>query len=109
MLSSKTPSEISWIGAVQGFLLVESGIVAGPLCDKGYLRHLLILGSFLLVFGLMMVSISTEYYQIFLAQSICVGLGMGFLFTPGITVVTTYFSRKQSVALGIAATGGGLG
>ena len=40
----------------------------------------ILLGSFLQVFGVMMISISTEYYQFFLAQSICNGLGCCFLF-----------------------------
>jgi hypothetical protein len=36
----------------------------------------------LAVFGMMMTSISKEYWQIMLAQSLCVGLGLGCLFVP---------------------------
>jgi hypothetical protein len=40
------------------------GLVSGPLVDSGYLRPLMISGSFLTVFGLMMTSLATEYYQV---------------------------------------------
>lgn len=40
------------------------GIVSGPLVDSGYLRPLMLSGSFLTVFGLMMTSLATEYYQV---------------------------------------------
>lgn len=39
-----------------------------------------LIGTFLHVFGLMMTSLSKEYYQIFLAQSICSAMGCSFLF-----------------------------
>jgi hypothetical protein len=46
----------------------------------------ILLGSFLHIFGLMMTSISTKYYQFFLAQSVCSGLGCSFLFYPGMSM-----------------------
>ncbi|KAL4886115.1 major facilitator superfamily domain-containing protein [Aspergillus karnatakaensis] len=51
------------------FLLFLAGVVAGPIFDKGYLKTLITLGSFLVVFGLMMTSLSTKYYQVFLAHA----------------------------------------
>jgi hypothetical protein len=46
------------------------GIVSGPLVDAGYIRSLTIIGSFLTVFGLMMASLATEYYQVCSSSSI---------------------------------------
>jgi hypothetical protein len=34
------------------------------------------------VFGIMMASISTKYYQILLAQGFCSGIGCAMLFNP---------------------------
>lgn len=40
------------------------GLATGPLVDVGYLRPLIIAGSFLTVFGMMMTSLATSYYQV---------------------------------------------
>jgi MFS family permease len=57
----------------------------------------------------MMTSLGTEYYQIFLAQGLCVGLGTGCLFLPSVAIVATYFSTKRALATGITAAGGSIG
>jgi len=61
------------------------------------------------VFGLMMTSISTEYYQFLLAQGICSPLGASAIFYPGMSSVTTWFFHRRALALGITATGSSLG
>lgn len=109
LLPNYSASSISWIGTVQGFLLFLAGIIVGPIFDKGYLRSLLAIGSFLVVFGLMMTSLSTEYYQVFLAHGLTVGLGCAFLFIPSIAIVATYFSTRRALATGITAAGGSIG
>lgn len=75
LLSHHSPSTISWIGTTQVFLLGLTGILAGPLYDRGYSQVLLAVGFCLVVFGLFMVSISTEFYQLLLAQGFCIGIG----------------------------------
>ena len=67
-----SPSDISIIGAVQAFFLLGSGLITGPLFDRGYFYHLLAVGSFLTVFGMMMTSLCTEYWQVLLARMISV-------------------------------------
>ncbi|KAK4963276.1 hypothetical protein LTR10_000904 [Elasticomyces elasticus] len=106
---SATAANISIIGAVQVFFLLASGFITGPLFDRGYFYHLLWAGAFLTCFGQMMTSICKEYYQVLLAQGICVGLGSGCLFTPCVAILPTYFSTRKLLASGIAATGGPFG
>ena len=55
----------------------------GILYDKYGPRYLILIGSFLHVFGLMMASISTEYYQILLSQGVCSAVGVAAIFQPG--------------------------
>ena len=81
------------------------GLFTGPLYDRGYLRPLVITGSFLTVFGLMMTSISRSYSQLFLAQGVCIGLGMGFTYVPMLAEVSKQFATRRPVALGICSTG----
>jgi len=109
ILASSSPSDISWIGSVQAFLLMLVGAITGPIYDAGYFRALLLTGSFLVIFGQMMLSLCGEYYQVILAQGICIGLGCGCLFVPSVAILSTYFSTKTATAMGIAAAGSSLG
>ena len=108
-LPSSSPSVISWIGSTQAFLLFLVGTLVGPIYDSGHVRALLIVGSFLSVFGLFMTSICQEYWQILLSQGIVTGAGFGCLFLPGVTVVSQYFSTKKAFATGIASLGSSIG
>ena len=109
LLVSETASNISWIGSLQVFLLFLGGTLAGPAFDMGYLRSLLVAGTILICFGMFMTSLCSNYWQIFLAQGLVVGLGFGCLFLPTITVISEYFTTKKAVAFGIASFGGSLG
>lgn len=109
LLQNETASTISWIGTFQAFLVIALSIFTGPIFDRGYLRQLFWIGSFMVVFGLMMSSLATKYYQLFLSQALCVGIGGGCLFLPCVAVISTYFTTKRSLAIGIVASGGGVG
>lgn len=102
-------SNISWIGSFQGMLLVCVGVIVGPIYDRGYFRYLNMIGSFLVVFGLMMLSISRNYWSIFLSQGLIVGLGAGCLYIPSIAILSTYFTTKRPLALGLAGSGSAIG
>lgn len=106
---SRPPSDISWIGSVQIFLLFFIGTFTGRATDAGYFRALLLLGSSFQVIGIFTTAQATQYWQLFLSQGICMGLGNGCLFCPTMAVLSTYFDKKKMFAMGVAATGGGLG
>lgn len=108
-LFKESSSAISWIGAIQSCMLLAIGFVAGPFYDRGYLRTLLLVGTFGVVFGHMMLSISSTYWEVLLAQGLCVGLGAGCLFLAGVSVLPSYFSTKIGLAIGLASSGSSLG
>ncbi|KAL4759398.1 major facilitator superfamily domain-containing protein [Aspergillus foveolatus] len=108
-LFRRSSSDISWIGSVQAFMLLLVGFITGPIYDRGYLRTLLTVGSFGIVFGTMMLSLCKEYWQVLLAQGFCVGIGAGCLFVPCVSILPTYFSSKLGAALGLAVSGSSLG
>jgi MFS family permease len=87
----------------------SSSNLISPLYDAGYFRSLLIFGSFMLVLGQMMLSLCHEYWQVLLAQAFCIGIGTGALFIPSMAVLTTYFSTRIGLAIGIAASGSSFG
>ncbi|KAJ9132587.1 MFS general substrate transporter [Pleurostoma richardsiae] len=105
MLTSKSASSISWIGSLQACLLFLGGLVAGPLFDAGYFTPALIVGLFLVSFGMFMTSLCTAYWQVLLAQGICVGIGMGLIFLPAAAIQSQYWAKRRAFAVGISATG----
>ncbi|KAK6949890.1 hypothetical protein Daesc_008213 [Daldinia eschscholtzii] len=109
VLFQRSSSDISWIGSIQSFMVLVGGVFAGPIYDRGYLRHLLIVGSFGVVFGHMMLSLCKEYWQVVLAQGLCVGLGAGMLFVPCVSIIPTYFTSKIGLAMGLASAGSSVG
>lgn len=62
-----------------------------------------------MVFGMMMTSLASSYYQIILAQGILVGVGSGCLFVPSVAIMATYFTTKRALMTGITAAGGSIG
>ena len=50
-----------------------------------------------------------QFYQIFLTQGVGVGLSLGFLFLPAISVLSHHFARKRALAMGIATAGSSSG
>ena len=108
-LFTTSPSDISWLGSLQSFLLLLVGTLTGPIYDAGYVYHLLYVGSFLIVFGQMMLSLIHTYWQALLAQAFCIGIGCGCLFVPGVAILSTYFNTRLAFAVGMAASGSSLG
>ncbi|KAH0433851.1 major facilitator superfamily transporter [Colletotrichum camelliae] len=102
---NRPPSDISWIGSFETFLLFFIGSFTGRLTDAGLFRPVALVGSVLVVLGSIATSFSTQYWQIFLSQGVCVGLGNGCLFCPTIALVSTYFQKRRSLAIGITACG----
>lgn len=96
---------ISWIGSVQGALLMMGGVVSGPLFDMGHLRLLLLAGHGLVVLGMFLTSVCTQYYQLLLAQGVCVGLGCGLLYLPSAAAVGQWFEKRRALAMGMQSVG----
>jgi MFS family permease len=105
----ETSSNIAWVGSVQSFFVLVAGLISGPLYDRGYLRVLITSGAFLVVFGLMMLSLCSQFWQVVLSQGFCVGIGAGLMFTPSVSVLQSYFSTKLGLATGLAASGSSFG
>jgi hypothetical protein len=90
---------------VQAWLLIAIGVLSGPLFDMGYFRSMLFAGNFLVVLGIMMLSLCDKYWQVFLAQGVCMGLGAGLLYIPSLALVGIWFEKKRAIAFGIVMSG----
>lgn len=101
----RSPSDISWVGSVQMFLVFSIGTFSGRALDYGLFRPVFVTGFCLHLLGMFMTSLCTQYWQLFLAQGFCTGIGSGLMFCPTMSLLSTYFSKKRALAMGIAASG----
>ncbi|OAA54055.1 monocarboxylate permease-like protein [Cordyceps fumosorosea ARSEF 2679] len=109
LLKQYSPSTVAWIPSTESFMLFFWGPLVGKLTDELGPRIPILIGSFLHIFGLMMTSISTQYYQIFLAQSVCSAVGCSFLFYAPIAAIGTWFQRHRALAFGVVTAGSSIG
>ncbi|RVX74783.1 hypothetical protein B0A52_01060 [Exophiala mesophila] len=98
-------SSVAWIGTVQTFVLYLIGTFSGRGLDAGFFGVQMWVGSLLYVLGMFLLSLCTTYWQVFLAQAICMGIGYGMVFVPTLALTSTYFLKRRSIALAIAVTG----
>ncbi|MCJ1360625.1 MAG: hypothetical protein MMC33_010633 [Icmadophila ericetorum] len=106
---NRSPSDVAWVGSIASCLTYAIGTFSGRATDAGFFKPTIILGSILVLVGVFMTSYSTQYWQIFLAQGLCQGIGNGLLFTPAMALLSTYFNKNRAWAIGIAACGNGTG
>lgn len=102
-------SAISWIGSVQICLIVLVGVFSGRMFDAGYGKTMLVAGAVTQLVGIFTTSVSHEYWQFFLSQGLCQGIGCGLVFAPTIANVSSYFVKKRTMAISLGACGGGTG
>lgn len=102
-------SDISWIGSVQIFLLFFIGTFSGRALDAGLFKFVFGVGVLFQMVGIFTLSAATRYWQIFLAQGLCIGIGDGLMFCPTMGLVSTYFSKKKALAVAIVACGSSSG
>ncbi|KJR88946.1 monocarboxylate transporter [Sporothrix schenckii 1099-18] len=108
-LSHYSQGTISWILSLETFVMTFGGLVFGRLFDSYGPRWLLILGTVVYVFGLMMTSLATEYYQFLLAQGVCAAIGSSAVFNACMASVVSWFFRRRAAAFGIMVSGSSLG
>ena len=62
-----------------------------------------------MVFGMMMLSLATTYYQIMLSQGFLVGIGQGLTYIPSLAIVGDYFEKKRPIAMAWSQSGIAIG
>ncbi|EGN95870.1 hypothetical protein SERLA73DRAFT_187115 [Serpula lacrymans var. lacrymans S7.3] len=108
-LRTDTASSISWIGTFQLFTFFFAGAFIGRLFDSFGPTPLIVPGSILLVFGLMMTSLCKEYYQFFLAQGLVFGIGSAMVFYPALSAITHWYLKRRGTMMGLTTAGSSLG
>lgn len=81
----------------------------GRLFDSYGPRWILVSGTIVYSFGLMVTSLSDQYYQFILSQGIVLALGASAVFNCATNSVITWFFKRRATALGIMVSGSSLG
>ncbi len=108
-LRAYPPSTVSWISSTETFCMFFGGPIFGKVFDNYGPRWLLLGGTIAHVFGLMMTSLSKEYYQFFLSQGVVSAFGASAIFYAAMNCVGTWFFNKRATAFGVMASGSSLG
>ena len=100
---------ISTIGSLQIAVYLFSGPLVARLVAKFGVRIVAITGSLLAGVGLLAASLSSSLPLLMLSYSGVSGLGLGFLYIPGVVASQAHFTRRRALAVGIAVCGTGVG
>jgi MFS family permease len=104
-----TPLEYAFIGGLSISTCQAVSPIA-TICVRKYgTRITMAFGIFFETAALLGASWSTEIWQLILAQGVCFGLGMGFLFIASVGLCPQWFAKRRSFANSIAAAGSGIG
>jgi MFS family permease len=109
LLRQYSSSTVAWIPSMETFMMFLGGPICGKVFDSYGPRYLLLTGTFFHVFGLMMTSLSTQYYQFLLAQGVCSALGASAIFYSAMSSIGTWFFKNRATAFGVMASGSSLG
>lgn len=109
ILPDHSPADISWIGSFQLWAITGMAIPSIVMNARFGLYWTMAVSTFLIVFGVMMASLSTQYYQFLLSHGVCTGIGIGLTFLPVVTLPNQWFSKRRGLAVGIAIGGSSAG
>ncbi|GAA5951022.1 hypothetical protein JCM21900_004132 [Sporobolomyces salmonicolor] len=108
-LAGYPTSDISWIGSAHLCITFGGAFFAGVLFDKGYFQYQLAFGSAFWLIGIFCLSVCDSFVKIFLTQALCMGIALGSMFSPCLSVLGTYFKRNRALMVGVAASGTAIG
>jgi MFS family permease len=84
-------------------------LVSGGLADRFGPRIVLSLSSILVVTGYCLVTLVHSPWQLFLYYGILVGVGMGAMFVPLISMIARWFNARRNLMTGLVSSGAGAG
>ena len=90
-------------------LFFGMGVFSGPLADRVGPRRLVLAGAGLVAAGLALTSRVDSVAAGYLTYGVGVGLGGGLIVTPMYSTAGGWFVRRRALAMGVVATGNGLG
>ncbi|NEK85078.1 MFS transporter [Blastococcus saxobsidens] len=85
------------------------GALSGPAVDRFGPRRVVLVGALALGLGLVLTSRATALWHAYVGHGLGVGLAVACSYVPLVAVVGGWFTRRRTLAVGIAVSGIGLG
>jgi len=101
-------AEVSGAMTVTLLAMGIAGFVWGALSDRFGARPVVLAGAVLLGAGLLISSRATSAWQFQAAYGVLVGIATGSFFAPMMSVVTSWFERRRSLAVSLVSVGVGV-
>ena len=99
----------SVIFSVTAFLFFTLGAVSGWAGDRFGTRRVLLVGAVVMAGGLYLTSLVHQLWLGYLTYGIGVGVGVACGYVPMVAAAGSWFDRRQSLAIGVAVSGIGVG
>lgn len=111
--SNKFPGGTKEDFAAVGGLAFGAGLMFAPLINYFVFRTSVKIsigvGIVLQGAALLLCAFSTKLWQVFLTQGLLISFGLAFISIPATNILTPWFRKKRTLALGLGAAGSGLG
>ncbi|XP_077998159.1 monocarboxylate transporter 13-like [Glandiceps talaboti] len=105
----ESKSKTAWVGAIFIAILSWTTSLGVALARRIGHQKTVMLGGFLVFLGLFTSSFANHLVVLFFTYGIITGIGCGLAYVTSIEIVSIYFKRRLSVAVGIALSGVGAG
>jgi len=98
-------------GAFSLCIMLEGvlGMVMGRATDRFGPRIVITLCGFFLGVGYLLMSQTTSLWQFYLFYGVIVGIGLGGIWVPPVSIVVRWFTKRRNMMTGIAVAGTGIG
>jgi len=100
---------VSWVGSVGAAGFVAFALPTTFIVQRFGARVTTAMGGLLVSGGLLVASYATELWHLYLTQGVVVGFGYAFIMLPSLALVNVYFKDRRGLAVGLAASGSGIG
>ncbi|XP_067828351.1 monocarboxylate transporter 13 [Heptranchias perlo] len=105
---SEMSSTVSWITSMAVAVQQFSSPIASALSNYFGARPVVMLGGFIASLGLIFACLATNLTHLYLSIGLLSGFGWALVFTPTVAAVSRYFTKRRTLAMGLAFTGVGI-
>ncbi|KAL2099212.1 hypothetical protein ACEWY4_005692 [Coilia grayii] len=99
----------AWVGSISYGIIMVCGPLSGKLTVKYGAREISITGSIIIMVSIICSSYAPSLNVMFFTHGILTGVGSSFAFTPGMIMISQYFTTNRALATGIVMSGGAAG